>query len=168
MTDYETTRDRSSRNVLATLIVIALLVFAVILVLSFRDRTGNTGATLDPNEQTTGIPERITALHQFANGTHIVAGEIPMESFCDLLSTSVTINDTVTPQEATIFFTTRRAEDCPIDEGEGVTSARFREDIIAPEDTVITAQFNNQEAILNLIEAGPDDNLDDFDVFVKG
>lgn len=108
---------------------------------------------------------RIDAKHFFKEGTHTIAGEIMMPTPCDLLEASpVALESSL--DEVTIAFRI-------INNTEGVcaqvvTPQRFKVSFSANEGAVIKATFKGEPVVLNLVEAGPDENPDDFELFQKG
>ncbi len=65
------------------------------------DQTANTIDSVTGNENEEPAHERITAKHQYKNGTHIVAGEVNLPTPCYLLDATTRVSGGV----ATIDFT---------------------------------------------------------------
>jgi len=108
--------------------------------------------------------ERITAKHQYKNGTHIIAGEINLPTPCHILTSEVRIAESY-PEQVTIAFAYKSsAEMC----AEVITPARFKVEFKAAEKASINATLNGKAVILNLIPAGPNEDLNDFELFIKG
>lgn len=106
----------------------------------------------------------ITAKHAYRNGEHIIAGELPLPTPCDILETSaVTGSD-----KKTVLFqfvsSVKSGEVC----AQMITPARFKISAVSDKNAKLTATLNNQVVTLNLIEAGPTENLDDFELYIKG
>lgn len=106
----------------------------------------------------------ITAKHQFLDGVHLVAGDIDMPTPCDLLEWDVVILESFPEQVIIQFKTVNKAEIC----AQVITPARFRVEFEADGRASITATLNNDHIILNLIEVSESENLDDFEIFIKG
>jgi len=49
-----------------------------------------------------------------------------------------------------------------------ITTGRFKVDIAANKNAKIEGTLNGQEITLSLIEAGANENLDDFELYLKG
>ena len=49
-----------------------------------------------------------------------------------------------------------------------VTPARFKVSVGADKNAKLSATFNGQPVTLNLIEAAPGENLDNFELYIKG
>ena len=108
---------------------------------------------------------RIDAKHFFRDGTHTVAGEIPMPTPCDLLTTDYFVAESF-PEQVTINFDV-------INNSEGlcaqvITPQRFKVSFDVDERASISATFRGERVILNLIEAGEGEDPDDFELFIKG
>jgi hypothetical protein len=112
------------------------------------------------------VPQRITAQHQYRAGMHTVAGEVDLPTPCYLLETNAVVRvEEPDPDEAIIQFSTvDQSEIC----AQVITPVRFKESFAASEDATITATWNGTEVPINVIEVGPDENLDDFELFIKG
>lgn len=106
----------------------------------------------------------ITAKHAYQNGTHVVAGEVPLPTTCHILDASGAVSSDKKQVLLTLISSIKTGETCP----DNITPARFKVSIKALKTAKITATLNGQEIILNLIEAGPDENLDNFELYIKG
>lgn len=125
----------------------------------------DTGAVVPEvkGEETENIPD-ITAKHQFKAGKHIVAGEVNLPTPCYLLDTSAVVAESM-PEQVTLKFTaTTQGDMC----AQVVTTERFRIDFTASEGAVIKATWNGKPAKLNLIPVGPNEDLTNFEIFLKG
>lgn len=148
-------------------IIVVLAVLAGLFIFNgfFAERPAQTGT----EKETQGVEEEhpsitITAKHQFKDGTHIVAGEIAMPTPCHILDHTVTMDDSL-PEHVLIAFTLSTLDDtCD----KVVTPGRFKVEFAAAEDATIDATLNGEPVILNLIEAGPDEDLNDFEIYIKG
>lgn len=109
--------------------------------------------------------ETISAYHQYRNNTHIIAGEYPLPTPCHILNTEATVTEG-DPDSVTIAFEVT-SEDPGVC-AQVITPARFRVEFNADENAEITATLNGEEVILNRIEVGPEENLEDYDTFIKG
>lgn len=110
------------------------------------------------------VHETITAKHQYKNGNHIVAGEVNMPTPCDILTVSARIAESF-PEQVTIdFVSTTSADIC----AQVVTPARFKVNFQASAQAIIKATWNGQPVVLNLIQVGANENLDDFQIYMKG
>ncbi len=124
---------------------------------------GQTASIIDSvtdNEDSEPIHETITAKHQYKNGTHTIVGEVNMPNPCYLLDTS----SVVSGKEVTISFIASTTDDIC---AQVVTVERFRFDFNASSDATIRATWNGKPVELNLIPAGADEDLLDFEIYIK-
>jgi hypothetical protein len=168
--------DRKGTFIMLGIVVIAVIGFIVI---SFQRETIDTAINTDMNASTTDwenapadktgevqVSEKtvVTAKHAYRNDAHIIAGEIPLPTPCHLLESQAT----VAPDKKEVFIvltsSIKNGETC----AERVTPARFKLTIKAAKTATFRATLNGQEVTLNLIEAGADDNLDNFELYIKG
>jgi hypothetical protein len=152
--------------IIAVIVVIGAL-FGASFFLSDKDVGDSTEFKIDDGNNGPDVavpPTTITAKHQFADGTHFVAGEIELPTPCHILEHEVFVAESF-PEQVTINFSmTTQAEACV----QVITPARFLVQFDASERATIETTLNGNRAILNLIDADPGENLEDFDLFIKG
>lgn len=155
-----------NRNLIIAIVVIVLIILGVTLYWQFSG-TGSfdnqTGNVIDSqNQQETRL---MTALHQFRNGRHIVAGEVDLPTPCHDLNYETVVTQT-SPQQVMINFTTNsnNADVC----AQVLTAARYKVEFQAAENAVIQATWNGGPVQLNLVPVPAGDDLNDFEVFIKG
>ncbi|MDA8596741.1 hypothetical protein N9L26_00185 [Candidatus Pacebacteria bacterium] len=122
----------------------------------------------DPSAQNTderysGI-ERITAKHFYIDGTHTLAGEIPMPTPCDLLDPSVAIAESMPEQVSVDFAVINNAETC----AQVITPARFMVEAQASEEASFSASLAGRAIEFNLVPAEEGETPEDFELFIKG
>lgn len=150
-------------------IALALLLIVIGGTYYFSSREKNTELTQLPDKEVPGavLSEdvfRINAKHSFKNGKHIVAGEIEVPTPCHSLSVDTLFRES-SPEQVTLAFNTKSDADVC---AQVISSRRFKMEFNAEQNARIGATFNGKEAILNLIEAGPNENLENFDIYLKG
>jgi hypothetical protein len=159
--------DTSQNNMKGFVWAVVVILLIVAGLVFFAGRNNNTDGENNGDiagEETEVEQMLITAKHQFANGRHIVAGEVNLPTPCHLLTTEVGALS-AEPQEVTIHFTaTTQADVC----AQVITVARFKVEFNAPEDTPIRALWNGAPATLNLIPVGANEDLTNFEIFIKG
>ena len=106
----------------------------------------------------------ITAKHAYQSGAHIVAGEVPLPTPCDILEASAVSSADQKQVVVQLLSSVKTGEAC----AEVVTPARFKVSAKANKNATLTATLNGQPVTLNLIEAGPNENLDNFELYIKG
>ncbi|HSE34677.1 MAG TPA: hypothetical protein VLB83_01010 [Candidatus Paceibacterota bacterium] len=107
----------------------------------------------------------ITAKHAYRNGEHIIVGSIPLPTSCHLLTQ--TTSTSTDKKKAFIEFVSTAAKDADKC-AQTPPPARFKVTVKADKTAAFSATFNGEEAVLNLIEAGPNENLDNFELYIKG
>jgi len=154
--------------ILAVVIILSVAVVSGIIFWSWwSGRSVNvTEEPLPQVEAPLKSPEKIiTAKHQFKDGTHTIVGEIDMPTPCHLLDWDVMIAESF-PEQVMIGFKSvyNSADVC----AQVVTPQRFKVTFKASEKAVISATLDGKKIILNLIKALEGENLDDFELFIKG
>lgn len=157
--------DKKGTYLIAGIVIIAVAGFIAI---SFQKSTidtkqsaGDTASTTawenTPAEVVASPEIVITAKHAYQNGAHIVAGEIPLPSPCDILESNALPSSDKKQMLIQFAYTVRSGEKCSPD----ITPARFKVSAKADKNAVLSATLNGLPVTLNLIEAGPNENLND-------
>jgi hypothetical protein len=151
-------------TVITTLVVIVLLLGGTWAWVKYAQK----GVVLVPPEEVvTNDPSavnRINAKHQFKDGKHIIAGEVNLPTPCYVLGTQAVVAESY-PEQVTIAFTAKTGtEVCT----QVVTTERFKVDFTASKEATIKATWNGVPIILNLIPAGQNEDLANFELFIKG
>ncbi len=137
--------------------------------------TGGTSVSdvsdeMPPAEEETVEITRIDAKHYYTmtgqGGVHTVAGELMMQSSCDLLNSNAVLLDEGEGTRAVISFDVVNNDPEVCDKTP--TPQRFKIGFPAAKDIKIEAVYKGQEVPLNLIEAGPGESPADFELFLKG
>jgi len=156
----------NTRLALGGLIALAFVVFGVTLYYSLRETERSAEEIEEESENVGYVPEVINALHQFKNGMHTIAGEVDMPTPCEILESEAAVavrepsSDLVTVQ----FSTFHEGEIC----AQMLTPVRFKTSFNAGEDAEMKATWNGTTVPLNIIEVGPNDDIDDFELYFKG
>ena len=153
-----------NKNLIIIITVIVLAIFAGLWYKSWQAKNRVSNTLVQEQKEDYGVRTIVTAKHSFKDGTHIVTGEMDMPTPCDLLKSDVIIKESY-PEQVTIKFSTiNEADVC----AKVITTQRFKVEFKASEKASISATLNGKDIILNLIEAGASENLEDFEVFIKG
>ena len=145
------------------LIVIGLFVFAYFAVQKQKISEVVTPAVERREDRTD--PVRITGLHVFKDGTHSVLGELQVSNTCTLVNAETATG--ATSPGTTIVLTSIESTGSLCEQK--TSSQRFLVSFKGPEDATITATFNGNPAILNLVEGDPSKALKiDDEFFIKG
>lgn len=111
------------------------------------------------------VPKRvITAKHQYKNGKHIVAGEIELPTPCHTLDA----NATASADGAKVFLELRASVKSEEICAQVITPARFKIEVAGNKDAVWSATLDGEEVTLNLFEAGANEDLSKFELYIKG
>lgn len=145
--------------------IIAIVVIALIVIGYGVTKSLFTSAPSEVASTTEQLPVEemriVTAKHQYKNGIHTYAGEIVMPTPCDALAWTVA----TTSDNALISFTTTSPTDpC----AQVITSQRFKVSFRGSASTTVQATLNNAPVRFSVIEAGSDENLDNFEIYIKG
>jgi hypothetical protein len=153
--------------VLVSLLVLgALVVFGVTLYFSlFSERDGGSDTSQDVPEKSFK-PDLVTVKHQFKDDTHTFVGSVDMPTPCDLLTTEGVAQvrepraDLITLQ----FTVVNEADVC----AQVITPARFKMTVGAGEDAEFEALWDGAPVQLNVIDVAPGEDIDAFEVYIKG
>ncbi len=158
-----------SKTVIAWIVIIILIIVGVTLYWQFgrsNDVKSNANVPVSNADKKAdaGVPSLITAAHQFKNGKHIIAGEVDLPTPCHILTTDAMVAESM-PEQVTIAFKSesKDAEIC----AQVITPERFKVEFMASKDAVIKATWNGQPAELNLVPVGPNEDLENFELFIK-
>lgn len=161
--------NKRTNIILAVVIILSLAVVSGIIFWSWWQGRASNELIEEPLslvEKHLKAPEKIiTAKHQFKDGTHTIVGEIDMPTPCHLLDWDAIISESF-PEQVTINFkSVYESEDAC---AQVITTQRFKVVFKASQNAVISATLDGKKIILNLIEALEGENVDDFEVFIKG
>src|SRR3989338_9524573 len=161
--------DKKSTYIIVGIICIGLTLFLIALFsrsgLDVNNVPSGIASTTDwvntlalPKEVLVTPKTTITAKHAYQNGTHIIAGEIPLPTPCHILETKGSASADKKQVFIELTSSIKTDEMC----AQVITPARFKVSVKALSGAKMSATLNGQEVILNLIEAGPEENLDNF------
>lgn len=158
-----------SQKTFLALIVFGFVAVTLAVLLVTLNKDGNVAVTpLEPIVEEPlqdGRERSVTAKHQFKDGTHTIAGELNLPTPCHILDTRAVIRASF-PEQVVVEFSVR-SEDAELC-AQVITPARFKILFDALEDVIITATINSEPVILNLFKVGNEEDLDDFELFIKG
>lgn len=156
----------NQRAIVAAAVLFAIIVLGMFLYARFRSDNLYRAepVPLPPVNQPSGITH-VDAKHFFKDGTHTVAGELLMSTPCDLLEATANVAKSL-PEQVMIDIKIINNTDGVC--AQTITPQRFKASFKASEQAKIEATVNGKPVILNLIEAEPGENPDDFEVHIKG
>lgn len=147
-------------NIILTIVVLLALGFGIYYLVS-RSDVDNTAN--DPAAGSDYYVSVVQVKHQYADGTHTYVGSIDLPSACySLESNSAMTGETA----ATINLTTTMSaeEVC----AQVVTTRDFRVQIDGPENLTVSGMLNGRPVELNLFEVPADEDIDEFEINIKG
>jgi hypothetical protein len=167
--------DKKSTFIILGILIVAVIVFVVV---SFKKSsmdtadTGSVASTTAWENTPAEKPEPIvitektvvTAKHAYANGVHTIAGEVPLPTPCHVLEAAAKVSADKKTVVVELASSMKTGDVC----AQVITPARFKVTARAAKNAHITATLNGQEITLNLMEAGPNENLDNFELYIKG
>jgi hypothetical protein len=118
----------------------------------------NDVATTTPTEE-----RLLSAKHQFVNGVHTIAGKAEVPTSCHRLVTEPFFVGGGVNSVEVRFNTLLEGEECPNE----VFEVPFRVSFEAPEDVLISATWNGNQARINLLPLQQGEIIDD-ELFIKG
>ena len=168
--------EKKNGLLVGAVVVVAIAVLVFVYMQKSKLDTGTEGDNIPAWSETPAVgrsaetplsevQERvITAKHAFKSGKHTVAGEIEVPTPCHVLDAQATPSADGKKIFLELASSVKTGEMC----AQVITAARFKVTAIGVSDAVWSATYNGEPVRLNLIEAGPNENLDNFDLFIKG
>jgi hypothetical protein len=162
--------EKKNNIIIISIIVASLLIIGGIFIASWEYKNRNADTVLDEIRVDLDIggssKERVvTAKHQIKARVHTVAGEIDMPTPCDLLEWDVSISESYPEQVLIKFKTVNKSEGLC---AQVITPQRFMVQFEASRRASITATLDGEKIILSLIKVKEDEDIDQFEVFIKG
>ncbi len=162
----ENNNSSNTKIIIAVIIVIALVLVGYGF---YRSRVSTTvdlsptpGLSPSPEEQFPG--EIVNTKHQFMNGKHTYVGVFELPNPCTSLSYDV-VRDTLNPSRVELNFKT-------MDAGEGcaqvITPKPFKVTFDAPEKITVIVTRDGKSVKFNLFEVPAKENIDTFEIEIKG
>lgn len=157
------------------IITVLVVIIAVLGFLVFTTRSNNTDQTNRQSVSTTssdqadsGITRTIDVLHQYqADGQHIVVGTTTVPTPCHQLSTQTRLEES-DPQKVILHFSAEKQNDDGVCTQQ-IQQVRFQLTFNAKESVeIVGGSFGDDSVRLNVREVGPQENLEDFQVYTKG
>ncbi|HEY4479019.1 MAG TPA: hypothetical protein VI981_01515 [Candidatus Paceibacterota bacterium] len=151
-------------------IVIILCVIAVALIgwgFYYSNKVKNSEEVVTqepPKEDGSELAVTVNTKHQYKNGVHTLAGQMDMPTPCHLLESKATKDTVQTSKFAIEFTSTEKGGGC-IDV---ITPRPFKVSFEGPKDIELKATLNGKSIKLNLFEVKPNEDLDAFEINVKG
>lgn len=160
--------QNNNKKIMAIVIgIITLVLIAGGFYYSYKANRENKEVFNPKEESTRGIDnmmQTVDVKHQFRNGTHTFAGEIVLPTPCDSVEVKAEKDAVDQSRVVLAFATSNTSEVC----AEVISSRRFKTTIDGVKDIKISGTLNGEEIILNVFEVPQDENLDTFEIYIKG
>lgn len=108
--------------------------------------------------------QMVNVKHQYKDGRHIYVGEIDVPTPCHSLVSSYNKDANNTTGYTLVFTSNTSSEMC----AQVVTSKPFKLSFEAVKDIILSATLNGKKLRLNLFEVPDNQDLDSFNVNIKG
>ncbi len=156
-----------------TPIIIGAVVVVILVVLGLYFWLGGSKSddmVVDENTPSTpanpdnGYVQIVNVKHQYKNGTHTYAGDIDLPTPCEKLTSSAVVDPQNSNKYTLTFTTTSTAQTC----AQVRTSKSFKLSFKAGKDITVEGTLNGKKLRLNMFEVRADQDLDSFDIYIKG
>ena len=141
------------------LVIVVIVVFVIVLI-----RAKGTSVEVTPTPAAVEYAETVTVRHQYKGGVHTYAGDFRLPTPCHTLAGTIAAGSGRLINILTFTSTYPTDTQC----AQVVTSKAFKLSVENRSDVRVEATFNGKPLRLNVIEVGPNENLDDFEVNYKG
>lgn len=157
----------SNRTIVLFVVMFALIVVGMFLFTYLHTQTPSEVIPAPEPTATTSNTYGITRIegkHFFIDGVHTIVGELALPTPCDLLATEAMIAESYPEQVTFAFSVVNTTEVC----AQVITNQRFKIEAQASKDAYLKATFMGTPVELNLVEAGPGETPESFELFIKG
>jgi hypothetical protein len=150
--------------------VVVIIVIILILISFYYSRQANvsdqsnTTVTQNTPSPTPSPIQTINVKHQFKAGIHTYAGSIDFPTPCQSLTTVASANPNSPGNYILSFTTTGANSTC----AQVVTTRPFKVSFTAPVSAKIIGTLDGNPVRLNIFEVGANDNLDTYNINIKG
>ena len=145
--------------------IIAVIIILVLATAGYWWFTRDTVPGDEGTIATSSIPlseqEIVTVKHAYKSGKHVMVGSLMVPTPCDELSWDARVAESM-PEQVSISFTIVKKE------GTEVTAKQCKVEAIASASSTWSATLNGTPLQLNIIEAGEGEDLEKFEVEIKG
>jgi hypothetical protein len=156
----------NKKAIIAIIVVVVLIIGFTVYMQFFggsNSASNQSASVLDGVNQ--GDVRVMTALHQFRNGQHTIAGKADLPTPCHNLAHEVAVTGT-NPQQAMVSFTTstNNSDIC----AQVITSKDYTITFNADQNAAIRATWNGAPVQLNLVPVPAGENINDYEMYIKG
>jgi hypothetical protein len=158
----------------AIITITAIILLGLIVWVVYAVKNGGSPVSFNDVNPSTTVPtshaaeQTVNVKHQYKNGIHTYVGQIDVDSPCDKLSYKV-INDSSVTASTTIAFSTAASE---MTSGgvcyQVITAQLFKVSFAGPQNEVVKATLDGVPVVFNIFEVPANQDLDTFQIQVKG
>jgi hypothetical protein len=150
---------QNKKNIIISIVVIAILALGINALISTKDEDSNKAGTLVSDY----FVSTIQVKHQYKDGNHTYVGSLDLPSPCFSIDAYGTKND---DGGATIVINTpeNKEDIC----AQVVTTKVFRVEILGDATMTVKGVLNGKDVQLNLFEVPADQDIDQFEINIKG
>lgn len=157
-------------------VIIGVAVVVILIVLGLYFWLGSSSTDVTPpetNTPATNTPpvdnnyvQSVNVRHQFKSGTHTYVGSIDLSTPCETLTTEVVPTAAGSKLYTLKFTSTKTSEVC----AEVKTTKSFKVTLKGTSDIKLDAygSLNGKQVRLNVFEVRPDQDIDNYDIYIKG
>ncbi len=143
------------------ILIIGIIVFSRQTTVDNNQNDGN----LNVNQETFAPLEIMTVNHQYLDGTHTIVGTLSLPTPCHSYNaTTNTVGDTTEVYLEILEPSNDSDTVC----AQVITDVTFRVEFEAPENQKISGFLNGKAVILNLFSIPEGENIDDYEMMIKG
>ena len=150
--------------------IIAVIIILVLATAGYWWFTRDTVPGDEGTIATSSIPlseqEIVTVKHAYKSGKHVMVGSLMVPTPCDELSWDARVAESM-PEQVSISFTIVKKEGTEVC-AQVLTAKQFKVEAIASASSTWSATLNGTPLQLNIIEAGEGEDLEKFEVEIKG
>lgn len=150
-------------------IIIGAVIVVVLLIIGFyamykKNPIEETYIPTDDQTAEQGYVVPLNVKHQYKDGKHTYAGTIDLPTPCHSVTTKAN-KDATDAKKFTIDFTTKTTGDVC---AQVITTRGFKVSFEGPRDAMVSARLDGKEIRLNVFEVGANEDLDNFNIDIKG
>lgn len=155
--------SKNVKGLVVAVIIVVLLALGIYWLVS-PSTPAATDTAQTPAATQDSYVQMVNVKHQYKNGHHTYVGEIDVPTPCNTLASSYSKDANSTTGYTLVFTTTSTSQIC----AQVVTSKPFKLSFDAVKDIVLSGTLNGKKLRLNLFEVPSNQDLDSFNINIKG
>lgn len=146
-----------------SLVVIFVIILGLLFVFSRFLKTDNQSEEIDIPEEDVMVGT-LPVKHQYKDGEHVFVGNIELPTPCHSFNAEILTNENQNP----VISVTITEPEPEVICAQVITERTFMVSLAGPADLVFDATVNGEPYELNIFEIGPDEDIESFEIFIKG